>query len=270
MSGRHLARAIPLALLVAVVVVGPWIYRSDPIRTNASALNSPPGSSGHPLGTDSLGRDLLARVLVGGRTSLLIAVLVGGLAVAIGIAIGVAAGVGPRLLDAALMRATDALMTVPFLVLVLGLRSVLAPGVGSVVLVLVAFTWLPVARVVRAQVLALRERTFITASIAAGCRTTTLVWRHLLPNALPPVRAIAAVVCAEAIVAETTLSWLRLGVPVDRPTWGNILVDAQREALLGNWWSLAVPGAAVALTIFAVTVLVGDRSVLGPAGGARF
>jgi peptide/nickel transport system permease protein len=238
-----------LAVLALVVAVGPLIIDADPLRTAAGPANAPPGTPGHPLGTDSLGRDLLARVLVGGRASLVVGLAVAVLSLTVGSMVGLAAATGPRWLDGLVVRLIDALSTVPFLVLVLALRAVLPPGVGSTVLVLAAFTWMPVARVVRAQVMSLRSRLFVEAAVIGGAGRRKVLFGHLLPNAAPPVLAVASLVCAEAIIAETTLSWLGLGIPVTTPSWGNILVDAQREILIGNWWSLAAPAVAIALTI---------------------
>lgn len=249
-----------LAVLALLVTLGPMVVDADPLRTNAGPANSPPFTDGHLLGTDSLGRDLLARVLVGGRTSLLVGLVVAAISLATGMLVGAAASLGPRWLDALTVRFLDALTVVPFLVLVLALRTVLTPGVTSTVIVLAAFGWFAIARIVRAQLLSLRERTFVLAAIVAGQSRPTIATRHLLPNALPPVLAVASLVAGEAIVAETTLSWLGLGVPVTTPTWGNILVDAQREVLIGNWWSLLVPAVGIALTIVGVgAIAIGLR-----------
>lgn len=249
---RAIGGAVALTVVAAVVIVGPLFIDADPLRTGAGPPSRPPGTEGHLLGTDSLGRDVLVRILVGGRISLVVGLAVAAVALFVGIAVGAAAAAGPRWFDTASMRLIDALTTVPFLVLVLALRAVLAPGVTSTVLVLSAFTWFAIARVVRAQVMTLRARTFVDAAVVAGERRLTIIVRHLVPNALPPVLAVTSLVTAEAIIAETTLSWLNLGVPVTTPTWGNILVDAQREALLGNWWSLAAPAVGIGITIAAV------------------
>ncbi|MEM9564949.1 MAG: ABC transporter permease [Actinomycetota bacterium] len=238
-----------LALLVIGAVVGPWLIDADPLRTAAGPPNAAPGTDGHLLGTDSLGRDLLARVVIGGRASLLVGLAVSISALVVGSLVGLAAAAGPSWLDWLVVRLLDTLTTVPFLVLVLALRAVLPPGVWSTVLVLASFTWMPVARVVRAQVLSLRSRLFVEAAVVGGASRSRVLFGHLLPNAAPPVLAVASAVCAEAIIAETTLSWLGLGIPVETPSWGNILVDAQREILIGNWWSLAAPAVAIAVTI---------------------
>ncbi|MEM8923854.1 MAG: ABC transporter permease [Actinomycetota bacterium] len=238
-----------LALLIGLAVVGPWFIDADPLRTAAGPANAPPGTEGHLLGTDSLGRDLLARVVIGGRASLMVGLTVSVVALAVGSLVGLAAAAGPSWVDWLVVRLIDTLTTVPFLVLVLALRAVLPAGVASTVLVLSAFTWMPIARVVRAQVLSLRSRLFVEAAVIGGASRSKVLFGHLLPNAAPPVLAVASAVCAEAIIAETTLSWLGLGIPVTTPSWGNILVDAQREILIGNWWSLAAPGVAIAITI---------------------
>lgn len=248
-----------LAALVLIAVVGPLVIDADPLRTAAGPPNAAPGTEGHLLGTDSLGRDLLARVVIGGRASLTVGLAVSAIALVVGSLVGLAAATGPSWLDWSIVRVIDALTTVPFLVLVLALRAVLPPGVASTVLLLAAFTWLPVARVVRAQVLSLRGRLFVEAAVIGGASRSRVLFGHLLPNAAPPVLAVASAVCAEAIIAETTLSWLGLGIPPTTPSWGNILVDAQREILVGNWWSLAAPATAIALTI-ACTGLLATQS----------
>jgi peptide/nickel transport system permease protein len=261
--------ALGLALLLAlglVCAVGPLLYDVDPRHADGTALNIPPLTEGHPLGTDSFGRDVLARILEGGQISLVVGVAVGAIALIAGVSAGLAAALGPHWLDSLLMRFIDAAMTLPFFVLVIALRSVLSPGVLTVIIAISAFSWMECARVVRAQVLALRERDFITAAIACGTPTHRLVTRHLLPNALPPVLAVAGFVVGGAILAETGLSFIGLGVPADEPSWGNILTAAQNDVLLGAWWALVFPAVAIVVAVVGVDVLARtvDRDTATP------
>ena len=266
--------AFVLALLILGVLLGPlfWTLPIDEIDFGAT-LEGP--SLAHPLGTDDLGQDLLARVLYGGRISLAVGFTAMLVAVGLGILVGSTAGMAGGRTDAALMWLTDLFLSLPQLPLLLLIiylfRASLTEVVGMemgvfilVVSVIGAFNWMPVARLVRAQFLSLREKEFVEAARALGASRRRLVLRHILPNALGPVIVAATIDIAAAIIAESTLSFLGLGFPPDIPTWGRLLFDAKDNLDFAPHWALA-PGIAIFLTVVSIN-FVGDglRDALDP------
>lgn len=241
--------------LVTVCGLGPFLVSADPLATDSSALELPPLSDGHLLGTDSLGRDVLARFLHGGRTSLAIGLLAGGLSVVLGTMAGAVAGLTRGWIDSALTWLGDTLLAVPQLIVVLAIQALTEPTLTSVVVVIAATSWMQVARVVRSQALHLRERPYVTAATAVGTPPSQILLRHILPFAIAPVLATAAYQVSSAILTETTLSFLGLGVPPHHPTWGNLLQAAQVHLLLGAWWDILWPGGGLVATIVAVNAI---------------
>ncbi|GAA0759835.1 ABC transporter permease [Ideonella azotifigens] len=263
-----------LALMVLAVGLGPLLW---PLAINdidfAARLATP--SAAHPLGTDDLGQDLLARLLYGGRISLAVGLAAMGMAIGVGTLIGAAAGMSRGWVDTALMWLTDLFLSLPQLPLLLlviylfreTLKNAFGPELGVFVLivgVIGAFGWMPVARLVRAQFFSLREKEFVEAARALGAGRMRLVWRHILPNALGPVIVAGTVDVAGAIIAESTLSFLGLGFPPDIPTWGRILFDAKDYLDIAPHWAL-FPGLAIFLTVLAIN-FIGDglRDALDP------
>jgi peptide/nickel transport system permease protein len=268
------ASAVVLLLLILAVLVGPllWPLPIDEIDFTAR-LQGP--SWAHPLGTDDLGQDLLARILYGGRISIAVGFAAMSVAVVFGVLIGSLAGMAGGRLDAALMWFTDLFLSLPQLPLLLliiylfrdTLTGIVGPELGVFILVVVViggFRWMPVARLVRAQFFSLREKEFVEAARALGASRTRLVWRHILPNALGPVIVAATIDVAAAIIAESTLSFLGLGFPPDIPTWGRLLFDAKDNLDFAPHWAL-FPGLAIFLTVVSIN-FVGDglRDALDP------
>jgi len=266
--------AVILAILVLAVLVGPlfWTLPLDEIDFSAR-LQGP--SWEHPLGTDDLGQDLLARMLYGGRISLAVGFAAMAVAVVVGVLVGSVSGMAGGRLDAALMWLTDlflALPPLPLLLLIIylfrdTLKEVVGPEIGIFILIVAViggFRWMPVARLVRAQFLSLREKEFVEAARALGASRTRLVVRHILPNALGPVIVAATIDVAAAIIAESTLSFLGLGFPPDIPTWGRLLFDAKDHLDFAPHWAL-FPGVAIFLTVLSINY-VGDglRDALDP------
>jgi peptide/nickel transport system permease protein len=273
---RHrgaVAGGIVFAGIVAAVLLGPFLWTIDPAYIDVRARNQGP-SLAHPFGTDQLGRDTLARMLAGGRTSIAVGLTAMALSLVLGTAIGVLAGVFRRL-DGPLMRLTDLFLSLPLLPLLLvmvllfreALNTAFGPETGIFILIVTAIgltSWMPTARIVRGDVLALREREFILAARSIGTRDTALITRHILPNVLSPIMVSATLGIATAIITESALSFLGLGFPPDYPTWGRLLNDATvylRDYPERVLW----PGLAISLTVLSVNYL-GDglRDALDP------
>ncbi len=258
--------AIVLLILVLAVLVGPYLW---PVAINdidfAAKLQGP--SLAHPLGTDDLGQDLLARMMYGGKISLAVGFAAMMVALTVGVLVGSVAGMASGWVDAALMWLTDlflALPTLPLLLLVMylfrdSMKKVLGVEGGAFVLIVVvigALRWMPVARLVRAQFLSLREKEFVEAARALGASKVRQVVQHILPNALGPVIVVGTIDVATAIIFESTLSFLGLGFPSDVPTWGSMLRDAKDYLDIAAHWAL-FPGAAIFLTVLAIN-FIGD------------
>ncbi|HEX9787791.1 MAG TPA: ABC transporter permease [Candidatus Binatia bacterium] len=244
-----------LLLLCAGALLAPVLAPHDPLRQNLDR-DLIAYSSDHPLGTDKLGRDVLSRTLYGGRISLLTGVATVLISLAIGLMIGSLSGYFGGWLDQLLMRLVDTLMAFPGILLAIALTAVLGPGLDHVILALCLIGWTGYARLVRGEMLSLREREFVQAARALGCRPKRIIARHLLPNLLPPLMIQATFGLAAAIVAEGSLSFLGLGVEPPTPSWGSMLNDG-RQFLLVAPHLTAYPGLALMVTVLALNV-VGD------------
>jgi peptide/nickel transport system permease protein len=266
--------AATLAIMVFAVLAGPLIYRVPINEIDFKAKLKAP-SWAHPMGTDDLGQDLLARMLYGGRISLAVGVAAMLMAITVGTAIGAISGQTGGAVDNVLMRVTDLFLALPQLPLLLlivylfrnVLTKALGPETGVFVMIVVfigGLRWMPVARLVRAQFLSLREKEFVEAARSLGARPLRQVVRHILPNALGPVIVAGSLDVAAAILAESTLSFLGLGFPPDIPTWGRILFDAKDNLDFAPHWAI-FPGTAIFLTVLSINYL-GDglRDALDP------
>jgi len=266
--------AVILLLMILAVLAGPFVYRVPINEIDFKAKLQGP-SAAHPLGTDDLGQDVLARVLYGGRISLAVGVAAMLIAIVIGTAIGAVSGYVGGAADHALMRVTDLFLSLPQLPLLLLivylfrdlLRTAFGPEAGIFVLIVTVIgglRWMPVARLVRAQFLSLREKEFVEAARSLGAPPLRQVARHILPNAVGPVIVAGTIDVAAAIIAESTLSFLGLGFPPDIPTWGRILFDAKDNLDFAPHWAL-FPGTAIFLTVLSINY-IGDglRDALDP------
>jgi peptide/nickel transport system permease protein len=273
---HHLAFASGVVLLAMILAIalGPFVWKVAINDIDFSARMQTP-SWKHPFGTDDLGQDLLARMLYGGRISLAVGLSAMFVAITVGTIIGAIAGMSRGWVGPALMWLTDlflSLPALPLLLLVIYLfRDSLKAAFGveggvfiMVVVVIGGLRWMPVARLVRAQFLSLREKEFVEAARALGATKLRQVVRHILPNALGPVIVAATIDVAAAIIAESTLSFLGLGFPPDIPTWGRILYDAKDYLDIAPYWAL-FPGAAIFLTVLSIN-FIGDglRDALDP------
>ncbi len=263
-----------LLALVLAVVLGPLVWKVPINEIDFSAQLQGP-SLKHPLGTDDLGQDLLARMLYGGRISLAVGLAAMTMAIFVGVLVGAVAGSSGGRVDAALMWLTDLFLSLPQLPLLLliiylfrdSLKSVFGPEGGVFILIVAViggFRWMPVARLVRAQFFSLREKEFVEAARALGASKTRTVVRHILPNSLGPVIVAGTIDIAAAIIAESTLSFLGLGFPPDIPTWGRILFDSKDHMDIAAHWAL-FPGLAIFLTVLTIN-FIGDglRDALDP------
>lgn len=252
-----------LALILGFVLVGPWLWRVSPEHINPRARNLG-AALAHPLGTDQLGRDMLARLMAGGRVSVAVGLVAMVVSVGLGGLVGVVAGYWRRA-DGVLMRLTDLFLALPLLpVLLLAtmlfrepLSRAVGPALGAFVLIVLGIgltSWMQVARVLRAEVRGLRSREFILAAEAGGAAPGQVIRRHVLPNVASALAVLAGLGVAGAILTESALSFLGLGFPPDRPSWGRLLYDAV-EQMQQHPWRALLPGGLIALTVLSVNAV---------------
>jgi peptide/nickel transport system permease protein len=273
---REVARR-PSALVGGVMIAAilltsacfPLFYSVDPLEQDLLARFTPPawmegGSWTYPLGTDNLGRDVLARLLYGSRVSLMVgfaAVLVAELA---GIFLGLFSGYYGGKLDSLIMRVADIFMAYPFMLLTISVIAVLGTSIFNLILVLGLSDWVTYARTIRGSVLSLKEKEFVEASRAIGTPHRVIIFRHILPNVISPLMVLGTLRVANIIIWESGLSFLGMGVPPPMPTWGRMLAEG-RLYITDAWWLVTLPGLAIMLTILSINLL-GDglRDALDP------
>ncbi len=258
-----------LGLIVAGAILGPLLSPYDTVAQNISQRLKPP-SLAHPMGTDELGRDTLTRVLAGGRISLAVGGLATLVALSIGITVGAVAGYVGRWVDNLLMRVVDVALSLPDLFLLIFASALLGPSFGTMIVIISLVRWMNVARLVRASFLTLREREFIESSRAIGASPLRIAGVHLLPNSLSPVIVAGTLGVASAILAESTLSFLGLGIQPPASSWGSMLRNAQAQIFTSPWMAV-FPGLMIFLTVVAIN-FVGDglRDALDPGTAHRF
>ena len=242
-----------IAGLMVAALAARVLRTHDPAAiTLADALQPP--SPAHWLGTDSLGRDLYSLLLYGARVSLLVGLGAVSIAMAIGVLLGLIAGWYGGRLDGILMRFVDVMLCFPAFFLILAIIAMVGPSLSGIILVIGLTSWMGVARLVRAEVLSLKEREFIQAARLMGASPARIMWRHLLPNAISPVLVSFTLGVGSAILTESGLSFLGLGVQPPTPSWGNLLMDA-KGSLGVAWWQTLFPGLAILLTVLAFNLL---------------
>ena len=269
---KNQAALLGLAILVIVTgsaILAPVISPADPLLQDVSVRLKGPTLEGgdgraHLLGTDHLGRDILSRLIFGARISLVIGISAVALAGTLGTLIGLVAGYRGGRIDDLCMRLTDTMLAMPFILLALAVIAVLGSSLRNIIFVLGVTSWVSYARIVRAEVLTLRTREFVSAALALGGGGRRIVFRHLLPNVLTPVIVIATLEIARMIILESALSFLGLGVQPPTPTWGGMLADG-RAYLSTAWWLATFPGLCIMLSVLGINLL-GDwlRDVLDP------
>jgi len=258
-----------VAVVILCAVGAPLVTVFDPIEQDINQRLKEPGwrnaaGQAHVLGTDHLGRDILARIIYGSRVALVVglsAVLISGV---LGMAIGLVSGYFGGKVDDFFMRLADIQLAFPFILLAIAVIGVLGPSLRNIIVVIVVSSWVVYARVVRGEVLSIREREFVQAAIALGSRDGRVVLRHVLPNAFTPWLVVATLDMARVIVIESALSFLGLGVQPPTPTWGGMLADG-RVYLSTAWWLATFPGLAILVTVLGINLL-GDglRDTLDP------
>ncbi|TCV98865.1 ABC transporter permease [Biostraticola tofi] len=259
LPGRSPSLVIGLLLLIAIIacaVLAPWLFPGDP-REMVSAPNQWPGSApGFPLGTDMMGRDVMAQLFYGARASLAIGLIATALSLVAGVIIGVIAGYfASTWLDDVLMRFTEVFLTMPRLLFAIAIILVLGPSLISLSLALGATSWPQIARLVRAEAMKIREQDFIRAASTIGLGDFRIIFRHILPNSITPVMVAASVLIAQIILSEASLSFLGLGDP-SLVSWGG-MVGSGREVLRTAWYMAALPGLAIFVTVMSF-MLIGN------------
>lgn len=272
----HRGAMVALVIFIGIILfvsIGPWLWRFDPTYVDYRARNQG-FTLAHPLGTDQLGRDILARMMTGGRVSIAVGLVAMSIALTLGSLIGVLSGYFRRL-DAPLMRLTELFLALPLLPLLLlmvtlfrePLSQSLGPAGGTFLLIVGAIgvtSWMQTARIVRGDVLGLKEREFILAAKSIGTPAPRMILRHVLPNVISPIMVAATLGIATAIITESALSFLGLGFPPDFPTWGRLLFDAVDQMQMYPW-RVILPGAFISLTVLSVNY-IGDglRDAMDP------
>jgi len=256
------AGAAILALLAAMALAAPLIFPGDPLRIAGPALVPPFRDWALPLGTDRLGRDVLAELFHGARASLVVGLAAAAASLAVGAVVGTLAGFAGGLADEALMRLTDAFQTVPGFLMALAFVSIVGPSLSVVVMAIALSAWTGPARIARAEVLSIRERDFVAGARVVGMHPLEIAFREVLPNALPPVLALSSIIVAQAILIEAALSFLGLGDP-NRVTWGGMVAEGRTVLRTAPFLSI-VPGIALVVTVLGV-YLAGEGAVEGAA-----
>lgn len=243
-----------IALATTACIAGPWISAQDPAATDVAHAYTPP-SSAHFLGSDGLGRDELVRLLTGGRISLLVGFVAAIVAMFIGTLYGAVSGYYGGITDAVMMRVVDVLLSVPTLFLLLFLAAMFSGSVWSLMVVIGITSWLGPARLVRGEVLSLRERIYVEAARASGASDARLIFRHIIPNASGTIITTTTFIIAGSMLAETALSYLTIGVRPPTPSWGNLLTSAQSDVFAGAYWLILPPGLAILFTVCALNFM---------------
>ena len=247
------AGGLVIALFFLVAAFPALFTSQNPDRIDVATILQPP-SAAHPLGTDDLGRDVLSRVVYGARVSMKVGFVAVGIATSVGLVIGLLSGFYGRRVDAVLMRFVDIMLCFPTFFLILSVIAFLSPSIVNIMVVIGLTGWMGVARLVRAETLSLKERDFVAAARAQGAGTLRIIFRHVLPNTLAPILVAATLGVAGAILTESALSFLGIGVQPPTPSWGNILTVGKNYIEFA-WWLSLFPGLAILITVLGYNLL---------------
>jgi peptide/nickel transport system permease protein len=263
---RHRLALVGLIILIPMflfAVLAPFVSPHDPVEPDLKNILTEPSVS-HPFGTDTLGRDVFSRVVYGSRISLLVGFVSVGIATLIGLLIGAVSGYYGGIIDEAVMRFVDLMMCFPTFFLILAVIALLEPSIWNIMIVIGLTNWMGIARLVRAEILSLKSKEFVMAAKAQGFSESRIILRHVLPNALSPVYVVATLGIGGAILTESALSFLGIGVQPPTPSWGNILTQA-KDNIEVAWWLSLYPGLAIFFTVMGYNLLgEGLRDVFDP------
>ncbi len=254
---------IPISILLTVLLVAIFANALAPHNPEVGVLGDrfrPPawqtnGTVDHLLGTDHLGRDVLSRLIFGARISVIVGLLVIIVAGFVGTAFGIISGYLGRWVDQIIMRITDAWLALPVITFAIFLAAITGPGVSNIIIVLAAVYWTRYARIIRGEVLSVRERDFVRLAVVAGCSKRTIMRKHILPNVINSAIVLATLQLGQAIIAEATLSFLGVGVPPPQPAWGLMLADGKKGLMAGYWWLTVLPGSCIMLMVLSANLL---------------
>ncbi|PYN81502.1 MAG: peptide ABC transporter permease [Candidatus Rokuibacteriota bacterium] len=254
---------IPISILTTVLLVAIFANALAPHNPEVGVLGDrfrPPaweanGTVDHLLGTDHLGRDVLSRLIFGARISVIVGLLVIIVAGFVGTALGIISGYLGRWVDQIIMRLTDAWLALPVITFAIFLAAIVGPGVSNIIIILAAVYWTRYARIIRGEVLSVRERDFVRLAVVAGCSKWTIMRKHILPNVINSAIVLATLQLGQAIIAEATLSFLGVGVPPPQPAWGLMLADGKKGLMAGYWWLTVLPGSCIMLMVLSANLL---------------
>jgi peptide/nickel transport system permease protein len=258
-SPGGLVGLILVVLVVLIAILAPVLSPHDPAKQNIVNRLKPPfwsedGTLEYPLGTDSVGRDILSRVIYGSRVSLFVGLVATAASALVGVGLGLLAGFLGGKTDSVISRVGDVQQAIPFLVLAIAVAAMLGPGLFNLILVLVITTWVTFFRVVRGEVLSVREEQYVLSARCIGSSAIRIMLRYILPNVAASIIVIATLLVANMIIFEASLSFLGLGVPSSVPTWGRIVADG-REYIADEWWIAFFPGLAILITVMGMNLL---------------
>jgi peptide/nickel transport system permease protein len=264
--GKHNLALVGLIILIPMffcALFAPFVSLHNPIEPDLKNVLSPPSFS-HPFGTDTLGRDVFARVVYGSRISLLVGFVSVGIATLIGLFIGSISGYYGGMIDELIMRFVDLMMCFPTFFLILAVIALLEPSTWNIMIVIGLTNWMGIARLVRAEILSIKSKEFVLAAKAQGFSEYRIIFKHVLPNALSPVYVVATLGIGGAILTESALSFLGIGVQPPTPSWGNILTQA-KDNIEVAWWLSLYPGLAIFLTVMGYNLFgEGLRDIFDP------
>src|SRR5437867_5793930 len=254
---------IPISILLTVMLVAIFANALAPHNPEVGVLGDrfrPPaweanGTVDHLLGTDHIGRDVLSRLIFGARISVIVGLLVIIVAGFVGTALGIISGYLGRCVDQIIMRLTDAWLALPVITFAIFLAAIVGPGVSNIIIILAAVYWTRYARIIRGEVLSVRERDFVRLAVVAGCSKWTIMRKHILPNVINSAIVLATLQLGQAIIAEATLSFLGVGVPPPQPAWGLMLADGKKGLMAGYWWLTVLPGSCIMLMVLSANLL---------------